>query len=462
MKYYLFLFSLFVSSSSIAIVEDESARPSTPAQLTRTYLYDELTSSSQLSTSLSAPSCSTDILQSSPQASCSSHWNKNEESFPSRPGDLIISSSRELNAILENPDHRLSRLKLNFTPTKFQLSLLTKQLSSLRFLDLSDTDVTDDEIAPLVALKGLKYLDLNSTNVRNVEAVFNSQGQESASSESENNILRLHSHPNLKINLQYTLKNLPKFTTEGEFKSTADVLRGGESMACTFVEDLKELYPMLNDPRIQRISGFELCFPTTSRHLQHITTRISMKNLTSLGLSGSAIMDISTLGTLEGLIHLDLSFTGITNISPLAMSQQLRELYLQNTGVKNVSPLAALKKLHELDLSFTGITDISPLAGLLLLNRLNLTATDVRDISPLAEIKRLEFFDLIHTAITNVSPLYSKNRMRFYTTNIGRVHKHNTTLENVSRQLERYRGDIHLSLFEHLWLKFSPELEQES
>ncbi len=456
MKYYLFLFCLFTSSSSIAIIdEDENMGSSTPAQLVETCLYDELTLSSQSSPSLSALSCSTDIPQSSPQASCSSHWDEHQENFPLRPGDWIVNSSDQLYAILNTPDHSLLRLKLNFTPTKFLLSHLTENLPSLCVLNLSETDVTDEDIAPLLAMKSLKYLDLSSTNVRNVQAVLNSQGQKNVDSELENNILRLSSHPNLRINLQYTLKNFPKLTPEGDFKGTADIIRGGKSIACTFVEDLKELYPILNDPRIQKISGFELWFPTTSKHLQHITTRISMKNLTSLGLSGSAIMDISTLGTLEGLIHLDLSFTGITDLSPLVMFQQLHELYLQNTGVKDVSPLVALQKLHELDLSFTGTTDLSPLAELLLLRRLNLTATDVRDISPLSKIIRLEWLDLSKTAITVVSPLYSKRRMQFYTTNIGRVYKHNTIPEDVSRQLERYRSDIDLPLFQHLWVTLS-------
>ncbi len=406
MKYYLFLFCLFTSSSSMAMFEDDK--------------------NTGPSSSLSAPKCNTDASD-----------------FPS--AELrTLNSLLEFNAILENPESIISGLKFNFTPAAYQLSRLTHQLPTIRFLDLSGTDVSDDVILPLTALKNLEYLDLSSTDVRDVESVCNRRG-----------------HPNLSINLQYTLRNLSAVIPEGEFEGMGDTSIGGEVVRYASIKELKELYSILNDPRVQRISGFELNFPTTLKHLQHITTRINMKNLTLLGLRGSALTDISTLGTLEELLHLDLSSTGITDLSHLAMFKKLRELYLKNTAVSDISPLAELVELLDLDLSNSPITNINPLTKLTRLERLDLSNTAVSNIEPLAYVQRLKWVDLSGTYVTDVSLLYVKNWLTFFSTNVGNVTKRGTTAKDVSRQLEEYRGNIHRTLFEHLWLKYSSEIEVE-
>lgn len=164
-----------------------------------------------------------------------------------------------------------------------------------------------------------------------------------------------------------------------------------------------------------------------------------MKNLTSLGLKGSAIRDISTLGTLDALTHLNLNSTGITDLSFLPMFKQLRELYMNNTAVSDLSPLAELE-LFELDLSYTTVSDIVPLAN----------------------AQQLKWVDLSNTGVTDVTLLYAKNWLTFFITNIGPVIRNETTPQDVSRQLEEYRGNIHRTFFEHLWLTFSPGLQQES
>lgn len=125
MKYYLFLFFLFASSSSMAMLGDDESTGIGP------------------SSSLSTPRYRTDT-----------------PNFPST--ELrTLNSFLEFNALLENPESAILGLKFIFTPTVKQLTRLTKQLPTLRFLDLSGTDVTDNVIEPLVTLRSLEYLDLS-------------------------------------------------------------------------------------------------------------------------------------------------------------------------------------------------------------------------------------------------------------------------------------------------------------
>jgi hypothetical protein len=408
MKYYLFLFCFFANSSSMAMLEnDDNARPSS---------------------SLSAPS----------------YYNTNTSDFPYTELHTL-NSPLEFDAILENPEPAIWRLKFNFTPTISQLSRLTNQLPTIQFLDLSGTDVTDHEITPLTALKALEYLDLSSTNVRAVEAVFNRRGQENATSELEGNIFRPSSHPNLSINLRYTLKNFSEPTSNDvEFKwdtfshqfIVGDDIEEVESVQ---VKGPKQLYTLLNHPNIQRVRGLELLFPAKLKHIQHITSRVNMSNLIILGLPYSAIKDVSTLGRLERLRFLDLSFTGIKDISFLAMFKQLHTLLLNNTDVEDLSSLAELKDLRDLYLNNTSI----------------------QDLWPLATLDRLESLEIKNTAITNLLPLCHRNKMKIYT-NIGRILNGQNLARTASRQLEEDRGNIHRSFFDHLWLQLSPGLEQES
>ena len=420
MKYYLFLFCLFATSSSLAMLgDDENTGP--------------YSSSQSLTPSLQHPSSSF----STP------YYRTDAPGFPSIGlGLRILNSPLEFDAILQNPGSIISELKFNFTPTAKQLFLLIKQLPSLRFLDLSGTDVTDDDIGPLAPLENLEYLDLSSTNVRNVKAVFNRRGQENAISESENNILHLHSHPKLSINLQYTLKNSsePTSTTDVELKwdMFSHQFRLGdniEEVESASIRTPEELYTILNHPSAQRVRGLELLFPATLKHIQHIINRFNMSNLTILGLAHSTIKDVSILEELEGLRLLDLSFTELKDISSLAKFKKLCVLLLNNTDVKDLSPLAGLKELRDLYLNNTAIQDVLPLANL-----------------------GLESLEIKNTAVTNLLPLCDGNKMKIYT-NIGRIFNGGKPLREASRHLEEYRGNIHLSLFERLWLKFSPEFE---
>jgi hypothetical protein len=349
----------------------------------------------QPNSSSSTPCCSTDAPESPSIGFRALNWAERSENDGQghslqQARNFIVSSPLEFNAILEKPESAISGVKFNFTPTVDQLSHLTNRLPFLRNLDLSDTDVTNHEIVPLVALNDLEYLGLSSTNVRNVEAVFRSGEEKSTNAKAHSDIFRPSSHPNLSINLQYTIRIDP--VASRKISDQQQV-----------VDTPEELYKILNRSRTQ-FGDLTLSFTPSLKQLEHIV--MTQSNLWFLNLSGTDVTDVSPLSGLKRLEELQLGLTGVTDLSFICPLARLTRLGLHRTGVTNIRPLSGLLALEDLDLSDTAITDVSPLSPLLALRDLNLSGTRVVNLAPLSGLLALEDLDLDDTPVTDVSPLF--------------------------------------------------------
>ncbi|MBY0501284.1 MAG: hypothetical protein K2P93_04710 [Alphaproteobacteria bacterium] len=379
MKYYLFLFCLFTSSSLMAMLGGDDNWGGSSSQ--------------HPISSLSVPCSSTDVPDHS-MGSQTLSWSERRENDDQGHSlqyarNFIVNSSLEFNEILGKTELAISGLKLNFTPTRDQVSHLTNLLPLLTSLDLSDTNVTTHEIVPLVALKNLEYLDLSSTNVRNVEAVFRSGKQQGLSSKTHPDILRPLSHLNLSINLRYTIR----CPLSSKRKTSSDEIT---------VKTPEDLYKILNRSHTQA-GCLILSFTPSFKQLQHIA--MTQPNLFFLDLSGTGVTDVSPLSGLRSLEELLLDFTGVIDLSFISELRRLTRLRLSGTGVTDISSLSTLVALEDLYLDGTAITDISPLAKLLELRDLDLSRTGVKDVSPLSKLSALENLDLSDTSVTDVSPL---------------------------------------------------------
>ncbi len=83
-----------------------------------------------------------------------------------------------------------------------------------------------------------------------------------------------------------------------------------------------------------------------------------ISKITSLGLYGEEIIDISQLGKFTGLIDLDLRNNKIVNIDALKYLINLEELALSRNYIISIEPIIGLKKLKELDVSNNDITNL--------------------------------------------------------------------------------------------------------
>jgi len=130
----------------------------------------------------------------------------------------------------------------------------------------------------------------------------------------------------------------------------------------------------------------------------------NMLELRHLGLSGTAVKDLSVLAKLPELRTLKINRTPVVSLSPLAKSALLHSLFIQETAISDLSPLRDLKALRWLYASRTPVSNLSPLSGLQL-TTLDLTSTRVRQLGALAGCHQLERLFLGQTAVSDLTPL---------------------------------------------------------
>ena len=175
------------------------------------------------------------------------------------------------------------------------------ELSELRFLDCSNTKVSD--INPIRNLNKIKELNISGTDVTDIS------------------------------NLKYA--NVVQV-----FK--ADNTPISDISVVSFFKDLNNL--SLANTKISDINPLAVCI-----------------NLTTLNLSGTQITDLAPLTNLLNLYDLDISNTPVSNISPLHALVNLHFLNIEGTQVTDLSPINNLDGLNEINFSNTQISDLMPL-----------------------------------------------------------------------------------------------------
>lgn len=184
------------------------------------------------------------------------------------------------------------------------------ELSDLRFLDCSGTNVTD--INPIRNLNKIKDLNISNTRVKDIS------------------------------NLKYA-------NVVHNFK--ADNLQINDISVVSFFEDLNTL-------------------SLANTNINNITPLTACVNLTTLNLSGTQIADLNPLSNLLKLYDLDISNTPVTNIDSLQSLENLHFLNIEGTKVTDLSPLSGLDKLNEVNFSNTQISDLMPLSKMSRLSKI--------------------------------------------------------------------------------------------
>lgn len=115
---------------------------------------------------------------------------------------------------------------------------------------------------------------------------------------------------------------------------------------------------------------------------------LKLKNLTTLGLAGQQITDISVLAQ-TNIVTLVLCDNKIMDLSPLSGMKCLSELYLSDNPISDIEALRETPTLTLLDISDTFVTDLSPLAGSKI-QTLYLFHTPVQDYSVLSGLSWLQ------------------------------------------------------------------------
>ncbi|MBA4358049.1 MAG: hypothetical protein C0405_10035 [Desulfovibrio sp.] len=131
---------------------------------------------------------------------------------------------------------------------------------------------------------------------------------------------------------------------------------------------------------------------------------VNFPELRHLGLSGTAVKDLSVLASLPQLRSLKITRTPVVSLAPLASAAKLHSLFMQETAISDLSPLRGLRELRWLYASRTPVSNLSPLAGLVL-TTLDLSGTKVRQVQALSRCLELERLFLGQTAVSDLTPL---------------------------------------------------------
>ncbi|MYG98774.1 MAG: hypothetical protein F4011_08845 [Acidimicrobiaceae bacterium] len=210
--------------------------------------------------------------------------------------------------------------------TLISLNLRTNRLSSidlsglsgLRQLYLSDNQLTSVDLSPVTDL-GVLWLDNGSTSAG--------------------------STPDPAYRNQITtLAHLPRFLTD--LRLSGNPLDAPVSVSSR--TGLRKLH----------VSGTQITGLSEVAGL----TGLTELGLTSMGLNGSDLSELSGLGALE---KLDLRDNTITDLSALAPLVRLTEIRLDGNFVGDVSPLASMGGLRDLYVAGNLIRDFAPLRDLI-------------------------------------------------------------------------------------------------
>ena len=127
-------------------------------------------------------------------------------------------------------------------------------------------------------------------------------------------------------------------------------------------------------------------------------------NLSSLGISGNAVADLSPVAGLP-LTSLHAGDNGLSDLSPLAAVSTLTTLGLGSNAISSLGPLAGLTSLTDLYLPANAISDVSALAGLESLTTLLIGVNGISDVSALGGLTSLQVLQLNGNSITDVAAL---------------------------------------------------------
>ena len=123
---------------------------------------------------------------------------------------------------------------------------------------------------------------------------------------------------------------------------------------------------------IQSIEGFEY-----------------IHNATNVSVGGTAVTDLTPLGTMTSVKNLTLAASTVVDVGPLANLVNLEYIYGSYTDIKDLTPLANCTKLTTLTLFNTKVEDVTPLQNLTNLQGLNVVAF-VKDFTPITHLTNIK------------------------------------------------------------------------
>lgn len=236
-----------------------------------------------------------------------------------------------------------------------------KDLRSLKFSRMAKFQESPLDLGPLSGLKMVEWLQIDSTLVKNTDALS-------------------------------TLVNMK----EMQLTDT-----GNPSLA--FLRPMTKLESITILDKKQSVNDFK--------------DFAELTNLKKFVVSAVEVTDQSTanLTRLTNLEWFQLSFPkGVTNVDFLKDCRKLRDLTIDRAPMfTDVSALKGMTNLRMLRINGTPVTDVSALAGSRSLEMVNLSGTQVSDVSPLAKCPALRTLSIEEAPVKDLTPLHNSENLAY-------------------------------------------------
>ncbi|MDC0464945.1 leucine-rich repeat domain-containing protein, partial [Pseudomonadales bacterium] len=259
---------------------------------------------------------------------------------------------------------RLSFWNHNFTDVQPIASLV-----GLESLEIQWGQRILSNIAPLSALRNLRYLNLEGLPIRDLSALENLNALEE---------LQLNQTQIASIDI---IESLPKLKGLGLARTSFSELPNFKT--ASNLEQLNYSGNQLND-----LTAFVLNLPSSIR---------------DLNLSQNSLEKTTALNDLKSLEYLNLEGNDIRAIE-LDNLPKLREVYFPNNPT-TAFKMSSVPRLEQLEAGNNQFTDLSSLSNLTSLRHLSLEGNQIVDLTPLAALSNLGYLDLQDNLIVDVSPL---------------------------------------------------------
>lgn len=257
-------------------------------------------------------------------------------------------------------------------------------LSHLEQLYITDTPVSDSDLATIAALPKLQVLTLSGCSLSGIRELAGATG-----------LFQLDLGKNAISDLS-ALSQMTELTTV--------------NLSHNSVVDPSAL------SALKKVEYLDLSFNS----ITDASTLGGCDSLTALNLSGNALTTIEGLGTLPKLLILSLSFNKLTAVDAASLSQSVTELDVSNNEITDISTLHLLKNLASLNISYNQIKTLPEFSKDCRLNTLKASRNLLSSVEPLSGLTQLQYVIVdFNEDIASVAPLencYSLVQLNIYGT----------------------------------------------
>lgn len=262
-----------------------------------------------------------------------------------------VSRDKELRNWWESLSYEWTKIFKAYVPFNEINKATLEKIAAIDSLNLSGNQLISD-ITPLIALKDLRYLNLNDTRVSDLSP------------------------------LRYAafLKQLNVANTQVQDISILQYFEGLRKLNVSNnrVSDIKSI------EKLQLLEDLNL----SGTQVYQFSIIKGLTELKSLNLSQTNFGDMTQLSGLSKLQQLVISRSGVINLNGIRGCSSLISLDISETAVKDLAPVSALKQLEEIRINQTSVSELIPLSGLTKLKRVYADYSGVTEASAGAFMKK--------------------------------------------------------------------------